>query len=697
MTPGQPTDEMHDWVRDLFGVDPRTYGGGRRGPATAGAPGDQPGKTAGGKKIGVGGKPLGGQVGREAADPAIWIRAVGRALTKDGPGKPGARITEPIPTGPITVCKALDGKEISIAKAADGRVAMTREPPPVREITFSGGGGKGTALPGAVQALEDTGVLLQAKELHGASVGSMTAALLAAGMTAADLKQAGDTIDFSKVLASDHTFPIEHDGMGLEALVRDKMKSAINKQIAAFAEAAMARGKTIDPKTQDTLAAMSAKFATGAGPTFGDLRTLSTIIPAIKEVVISGTLIGTAPPSEPGKPREKIKQTKPEVRIFSADTEPDLEVAQVVHASAALPPVFKPVDLKLHDGSIARFEDGGVLNNAPSSDTTGTDRDVDPVPSEGKMTFLFGSDQADAVAKGAATPDRNRIGDLLSGAEFSAAEFANNSTLAERTEDVVVVPLKFTRHDGKKEDYTGFKGTLAFDMNKQDAVQLQGMSEAATRAYVGKQRQPETRSFASDAQMLNCVPRADLATLAGSDYPGAKDTLAFRDEVTASVAKLEQLAAKGSGAGDPEVRNLLEAIDASAQGDQERVGFIGRALNASGKLDGLLASARGAEATGIAALDAGIAVNAVIEARATARKILGDLVYPKMVRSGKKGVEAGLLKQMNQMLRNAKSNRDISRALTVGIDYYTHKVDLGGLLGNGRFAAELRAHLPKTQ
>jgi hypothetical protein len=313
------------------------------------------------------------------------------------------------------------------------------------------------------------------------------------------------------------------------------------------------------------------------------------------------------------------------------------------------------------------------------------------------MTFVFGGDQAEDIAKGVAEPERSLVADLLAGADFSAAELAKSATLAERPEDVVVVPLKFTRKDGTKEDYSGFKGTLAFDMNKQDAVQLQGMTESATRAYVEKQRQPETRSFASDAQMLNCIPRADLATLADSDYPGAKDTLAFRDGVTASVAKLEHLAATEAGATDPAVRGLLQTIDGAAHGDQERLGFIGRALNASGKLDGLLASARGAEATGVAALDAGLAVNEVIEARATARKILGDLVYPKMVRAGKKGIEAGLLKQMNQMLRSAKSKRDIDRALTIGIDYYAHKVDLGGLFGNGKFAAELNARLQQSQ
>jgi hypothetical protein len=314
------------------------------------------------------------------------------------------------------------------------------------------------------------------------------------------------------------------------------------------------------------------------------------------------------------------------------------------------------------------------------------------------MTFLFDGKDARDVVKGEVKPDRDRLGDFLADAEFSAAQLTNASTLAERPEDVVVVPLTFTRTNGKKEDYTGTKGLLAFDMKKEDAIRLQDMTEKETQAYVEKQRQPETRSFDSDAQMLNCVPRGDLATMAASDYPGAKETLQFRDAVVAQVGKLEQLAATGVDPADPAVRALLKGIDALSGGDQERVGFIGRSLNASGKLDKLLAGARGADgrASGIEALDAGIAVNEVVEARKTARKILADALYPKMVRTSAKGVEGGLLKQMNEMLRRAKSRRDINRALTIGIDYYDDKVDLGGLLGNGKFAKELRAYLQPT-
>jgi exoenzyme U len=709
MPPPDPTLAMHAWIKDLFGVDPRDYARA----AIAGAPGapvppsvpnpspprDQPGTSPGGVKIGVGPAKVESSFSKTAPDPAVWTRAIGTALTKDGPDRPGARINKPAPMGPPTVCKGANGKEISVEKSADGKVALTRDPPPIQEITFSGGGGKGAALPGAVWALAQTGALAEAKEIHGASVGSMTAAVLAAGMSPKEFQDLSDKTNFGKVVSGDDILPWGHDGKGLEALVREKMKSALNGQIATFAADALAKGTKVDPKDQAVLDEMSRKFASGAGPTFGDLRKLSKIIPAIKEVVISGTQIGTgAPPGKDGKPG-KVQDSKPELKVFSADTEPDLEVAEAVHASAALPPVFKPVDLKLHDGSTGRFEDGGVLNNAPSSDTLGTGRNVDPVPDKSKMTFVFEDDAAHDIAKGVAKPERSRLNDLVSGAENSAAEYSKNKTLSERPEDVVMVPLKFKRTNGKEEDYSGLKGTLAFDMPKEDRIKLQDMSEAETKAFLEKKRQKETRGFASDSQMLNCIPREDLVTLAGSDYAGAKDTLAFRDDVIARVRALEALAGQGLPANDPKIVAALKDINDAAKGDQERIAFIGRALNESGKLDALLAASRdptGKPATGLDALDAGIAVNEVVMVRATAKKILDQTLYPKMIREGSDGVEGQLLKQMEDILRAAKKRRDINRALTIGIDYYNDKVDLGGLLGNGKYAAELRAWLQPT-
>src|SRR5579862_1120981 len=99
-----------------------------------------------------------------------------------------APIASSLPVGSKSSFKGANGKTLDITIGTDGRVALTAPPPPLREVTFSGGGGKGAALPGAVKAMERTGVLAEVQVFNGASVGSMTAALLAAGVTADEFK-----------------------------------------------------------------------------------------------------------------------------------------------------------------------------------------------------------------------------------------------------------------------------------------------------------------------------------------------------------------------------------------------------------------------------------------------------------------------------------------------------------------------------
>jgi len=301
------------------------------------------------------------------------------------------------------------------------------------------------------------------------------------------------------------------------------------------------------------------------------------------------------------------------------------------------------------------------------------------------------------VMKGDANLDHSRVNDFVSGADNSAADYAKNKTLSEKPQDVMMVPLKFTRSDGKEEDRSGlFSGTMAFSMPPEVKLNLQKNTAAATSAYLDNRAKPETLGFASDAQMLNCVPRADLKAMADSDYPGAKDTLAFREGLDKAVAGLETAVASGIAANDPRVQGLLKWVNDQAKGDQERLACIGRELNRSGKLDGLLKACKSREgkaSTGVAAIDAGLAVNEVVEVRAVAKTVLDQTLYPRLVKEGRDGKEGKLLTDMERLLRAARTRSDINAALMLGIDYFSSKFDALGLLGNGAFADALRASL----
>ena len=352
--------------------------------------------------------------GSAADAQRAWIaRVLGVQLPAGAPA--GVRpatgtVRSPSPTGTPDVHVGADGRRVEVVVGADGRAELRCPKPPLKEITFSGGGGKGTALAGAVRALEQSGALAGVAEVHGASVGSMTAALIGAGMNADDFTMISNDIDTEKLVKGGDKLAVNLKGDALEAFIQSQMTLSVMGRINEF----MAGGSVDHPVAPEALAACDAiakKLEGGAGVTFGDLRMLSKFIPAIKEVVISGTKIGAQDASG------KMEKATPELVVFDADTQPDMEVARAVHASAALPPVFKPVDLKLQDGSTARFEDGGVMNNAPSSDTLGNKRQVDPIPDGGAMTCVFEEEAAHEVLAGTVTPTRSRIMDFIAGAE----------------------------------------------------------------------------------------------------------------------------------------------------------------------------------------------------------------------------------------------------------------------------------------
>jgi exoenzyme U len=625
-------------------------------------------------------------ISKAALKPEIWTQKIGAALSAP-PAGPAAPITPALPVGPKTVCQGKSGRKVEIVVGKDGRVAMTRDRPLIREVTFSGGGGKGAALPGAVAAMQESGVLKDVREIHGASVGSATAAMLAAGVTAEQFTGLAEQL--GPIVQSESAVPIHMAGEGLENFVRDSMSKSVCGKIDQYLDKS---DDETDPKTVATLHEIEVRLAKGGGVTFGDLRTLSKIIPDIKEVVISGTMMG----DDSGR-SGKIEKGKPQLAIFSADTEPNLDVARAVHASAALPPVFKPVDIKLSSGMTGRFEDGGVMNNAPTTAGVGAQRQIDPMTDDGNMTFVFESEASQEILAGKATPSKSRLVNFIAGANTSAATYGTDRGLADKPEDVVMVPLKFKGPWYKVTDFTGFLGTLDFNMRDDAKQTLRGMTKDATLAHIQKNREPETKTFGSVDEMLNAASDGDLETMAESDLPGAKDALAFRNAVKDGVAALEALApgaTAGSLAEGP-LKAALGKLAALAGDDKARQAFVGRAMSRSGKLDPLLDLARQAGSGGLAILDAGVAVAVALVAQSHARTILRELIYPKMVDESPTGVGGTVLRQVDDILRAARSKDEVNRALTIAMDHFSAKSDVLKRHGHHAFAAELKTYLMK--
>lgn len=96
-------------------------------------------------------------------------------------------LDEPKPPGVVSVDRNTRGFGTLYLKARGRPKPGHHDVHAYESLVFKGGGAKGAIYPGAVQALEDVGVMPYIKRFAGASAGAVTAALLASGLTAKQL------------------------------------------------------------------------------------------------------------------------------------------------------------------------------------------------------------------------------------------------------------------------------------------------------------------------------------------------------------------------------------------------------------------------------------------------------------------------------------------------------------------------------
>jgi len=661
----------------------------------------------------------GGSPGKKVTfDPVVTQIPDSGSAVRIGKGRPRSNAVIAPPPKVISAdeYERPGGKKLEVVKKANGKIAYTAPPPKVGEITFSGGGGKGTALPGAVKALYESGVLKDTKKIAGASVGSMTAALVAAGITpdeflsVADADSTTDAITEgtggtkkgllaralkNKLLTNDLS-PLT--GKGLEDIVRDVLDETLRKRMSEYMIDCSKAGRQPDPAVTSIVTKLSSNKA---GPTFGDYRVLSKHIPAIKEVVMTGTYTTEYHTRDDGKKGKKLKESNDDgqLYVFDADSEPNLEVAVAVHASASFPGAFKPIDIKLASGLTVTFIDGGVMNNTPTSSSIGNERDLDPMPQERGVTFVFDDEAGDAanLLKGKVNPGQGlgaRIADWFVGSKNAGAEYAKNKSAADKPGEIVVVPLVVDYADpktGKTKRYdmrgTG-GGTLNFSPPQKVRDDLRGMTEAATKKQIAEDGKPRTREFDSDAQMFVSIPLDELKTMAASGYAGAKEAMTFREGVAERVAKLQEgvkkaLAAKGGRAADAlqdkNVSLALDELDKLAGSEKEYQGYVGRELNKKADLDLMLEAARRINRSGAGkkspTMDAADAVAEGLRAHTFADNILKQLVYPKMKQEPQGGAGILTLFTLEQLLRTAKQPGDVNQAIDLGVKHFRNKAD----------------------
>lgn len=393
----------------------------------------------------------------------------------------------------------------------------------LQRLVLSGGGAKGVVYPGAINALEEQGQMDNIREVGGASVGAITAAVIAAGMDAEGCKTLLDDLNlpllFSRTEEPDEELTQPSDkgplrsylsiagNLGTEA---PNMKKLINQEIRA---AALTRLDALGATDNGEVERVRQKLLKGGNLTFGDLRVLSQHVPGIKKLYCTGTALYSGPGVE-GK--------VPQLVVFSTDNEADrdMEIAEAAVISSTLPIIFKkrqqamPHDLVDDTETKTRFIDGGLMLNTPVHEL------IDPDTPQTE-SLVIGLEhplmtQARDGKDAASRPLVDKIIDVL-GVKAKVNNQKYRGSYRFVTDELLRGPL--ARHTVEASlklkvpdvDYSGSKGTLALAMTKEQKTALQQNLRVKVLDHLANRSGDQT--FASLDHLLFSLKEDELAFL----------------------------------------------------------------------------------------------------------------------------------------------------------------------------------------
>jgi NTE family protein len=213
---------------------------------------------------------------------------------------------------------------------ADG-AAVTSEAEQRVDLVLEGGAVKGIGLLGALTVLEEHGY--SAHRVAGSSAGSILGALIAAGIPASKLVDLIFELDWTKVTDHDAYNRIPILGPLIALALRDGIHPGVwGEQWVAC------------------------QLATVGIKTFSDLRIAGDDAPMTDRyrLVVVASDLST----------RRLVRLPWDYPKYGLD--PDAQsVAAAVHASSAIPFIFRPVVLRGADGGVSSLVDGGLLSNFP--------------------------------------------------------------------------------------------------------------------------------------------------------------------------------------------------------------------------------------------------------------------------------------------------------------------------------------------
>lgn len=567
-------------------------------------------------------------------------------------------------------------RKLSLSRYHNGVVEVTLSSPPISQLVLSGGGAKGIAYPGVVQALEDKNALKDIRSISGSSAGGISAALLASGMGAKAFDTLSDSLELPKLMNSKHAIPswlqdasssigkvagkvsslaevvfnvlprLGSKAEPLEDLVRDESRKAVLAHIADLPR----------PLRTPQIMAIADKLSAGGATTFGDLQALSRHIPAIKQLNITGT---------------GLFDGRPQLVVFNASLTPDMDIARAAHISGALPVVFKSPREQGHgfqeDREKTFFQDGGLLLNTPVADFYQRTFPTSALTDTEQLVLTFeGGEPASVRGSGL---------DTLKDGFLGIANAANRelmvSKLSAIKDQTVVIPLKT-----EAGDFSGFlNGTINFTMTPQVKNHLQELSRSAVNTHLEKRSQVrEQHLFSSIDSAVLAMSDSMLASVKGvlDQDDASRNVLRFRSEAQQGLGMLDKAVASAN-TGErlqmtPELASALRNLDALAS-RPEYVEWLAARLNDVSKPNfQQLLQAPHQNASRV--LVSGISEMKKRDIAVIADNFTREVLYPSLFRPGQPDSNVALLRRVEHNLGRATTPAQINQALDDIVESY---------------------------
>lgn len=318
---------------------------------------------------------------------------------------------------------------------------------PVRNLVFQGGGVKGIAYVGVLDALERAGVLATVTHVAGTSAGAITAALVACGATAADLADALTHTSF-------RAFADGHGGLlgGIERVLQRGF--------------GLHPGVAVGEWLQQQIGAVTGARTGTSRPdlTLGGLRALVAEHGApFRELYVVATNL-----------------CDQRAQVLSADTAPDLAVWRAVRMSMSIPIFFASVE---HESAF--WADGAVSWNYPIDLFDGVRRQPvhhDQLPAaraesrnDETLGFCMGTESEVAALRSGWRLPPVQVHDFHSYMASLVNFLLNEATLLHLDEDDLARSVFI--------DTAGVH-TTQFDLSPEQAAQLVANGRAATEAFL---------------------------------------------------------------------------------------------------------------------------------------------------------------------------------------------------------------------